>query len=146
MCNVPQVLVFIALEAQKFGPYIVWSLTLASAFTTLSLGYINNAIIMNNERRVMSELTVNYHNCELSILMSRTDSEEDNEKVRVEDWRWIISNSAIRFSDFVNADKTAVTMATINIEELWRATLLPHGERKSWSHITNKATISPQLF
>jgi hypothetical protein len=87
MCNFPQVWVFIAFEAQKFGPYIVWSLSLAAVFTTLSLGYINNAIIMNNEGRVMSELTVNYKISVLSILMSHTDSEEDNEVVRVEDWR-----------------------------------------------------------
>lgn len=81
----------------------------------------------------MSEFAVNYRSSVLSILKSHTDCEEDNKEVRVEDWRKIISNSAIKCSDFVNADKTTVTKATMNVEELWRATLFPFGERESWS-------------
>lgn len=54
-------------------------------FTTLSLGYINNTIIMKNGGGVMSEFTVYYRSSVLSILKSCTDSEEDNEDVRVED-------------------------------------------------------------
>jgi len=49
----------------------------------------------------------------------------------MEDRRKIILNSPIKFSDFVNADNTTVTKATMNVEELWRATLFPFGERES---------------
>jgi len=40
---------------------------------------------MNNGGGLMSEFTVNYRSSVLSLLKSRTDSEEDNEEVRVED-------------------------------------------------------------
>lgn len=40
---------------------------------------------MNNGGGVVSEFTVNYRISVLSILKSPTDSEENNEEVRVED-------------------------------------------------------------
>jgi hypothetical protein len=54
-------------------------------FTTLSLDYINNVITMNNGGGVVSEFTVNYCISVLSIIKSRTDSDENNEEVRVEE-------------------------------------------------------------
>jgi len=45
---------------------------------------------MNNGGGIMSEFTLNYHVSVLSILKSCTDSEEDNEEVRVQDRRKIM--------------------------------------------------------
>jgi hypothetical protein len=49
---------------------------------------------------------------------SHEDSMEGNKEVGVEDWRKLISNPMIKFSDFVNGDASVMTTATMAIEEL----------------------------
>jgi len=66
----------------------------------------------------MSETTANYPSSVLlSNLRDTRRFKGDNKKVGVEEQK-LISNPATKFSDFVNADETTMTMATTNIEEL----------------------------
>jgi len=53
-----------------------------------------------------------------SRVSSHQDSEEDNVEVAVKDWRKPISNPAIKFSNFVKANGTAVSAATMTIQKL----------------------------
>jgi hypothetical protein len=45
-----------------------------------------------------------YSNSILQILKSHKDLEEDNKEAGVEEWRKLISNSAIKFPDYVTAE------------------------------------------
>ena len=44
----------------------------------------------------------------IHILMSKEDSKEDKQDVRVEDWRQLNSNSKTNYSDSVNAGETTM--------------------------------------
>jgi len=53
-----------------------------------------------------------------SRVSSHQDSEVDNEETAVKDWRKPISNPAIKFSNFVKANGTAVSVAPVTIQRL----------------------------
>jgi hypothetical protein len=77
-------------------------------------------MIVCSRNEAISELVASYHTSLLSVSKNHEGSEENNSENVVEDWEKLISDPVMKFPDFMNADETTMTTATITMEEIYK--------------------------